>query len=134
MLISYNWLRELVPIELDARTLAERLTMVGLTVDTVHEAADDFVIEIDLTSNRPDCLSHLGVAREVAAMERRGDLARPPRNESFACAGSTSEFAAVEVQDAELCPRYAARVVRGVRVAPSPAWLADRLTRISTLR
>lgn len=133
MLISYNWLRELVRTELGARTLAERLTMVGLTVDTVHEAGDDYVIEVDLTSNRPDCLSHLGVAREVAAIERStSDAASLPQANGFARRGRAAEYAGVEVRDADLCARYAARVVRGVHVASSPAWLADRLMRIGS--
>ena len=126
MLISYNWLREIIATKLDARTLAERLTMVGLTVDTVHAAADDFVIEVDLTSNRPDCLSHFGVAREVAVFE--SGAVKLPEGKPFASEGRTSELTSVEVEDARVCSRYAARIVRGVRVAPSPAWLAERLT------
>ena len=66
MNISYNWLTELTGTQLNPRELAEVLTRIGLAVEVVHEAGDDFVLEIDLTSNRPDCLSHLGVAREVA--------------------------------------------------------------------
>ena len=66
--ISYNWLRELADVSLPPRELAERLTMAGLAVDAVKEAGEDFVLEFDLTSNRPDCLSHLGIAREVAAL------------------------------------------------------------------
>jgi phenylalanyl-tRNA synthetase beta subunit len=56
--ISYNWLRELTDVELPPRELAERLTMAGLAVDAVKEEGDDFVLDFDLTSNRPDCLSH----------------------------------------------------------------------------
>jgi phenylalanyl-tRNA synthetase beta chain len=126
MNISYNWLRDLIATSLDARILAERLTMVGLTVDTVHAAGDDFVIEVDLTSNRPDCLSHYGVAREVAVFESGAVVL--PEGKPFAREGRTSELTSVEVEDAKLCSRYAARIVRGVRVAPSPAWLANRLT------
>ena len=69
MNISYNWLRELTGTTLAPQELGVRLTMVGLAVDGVEEAGDDFIMEFDLTSNRPDCLSHLGVAREVAVIE-----------------------------------------------------------------
>ncbi len=70
MNISYNWLRELSGTSLAPRELAVRLTMVGLAVEAVHEATgEDFVLDIDLTSNRPDCLSHLGTAREVTVIE-----------------------------------------------------------------
>ncbi len=127
MNISYNWLRELTDTDLAPRELAERLTMVGLAVDTVHEAGDDFVLEFDLTSNRPDCLSHLGVARELAVIERKST--RLPRAE-FPVVERTANDTSVEIRDADLCPRYAARIVRGVRIAPSPAWLANRLRAI----
>jgi len=127
MNISYNWLRELTDTDLAPRELAERLTMVGLAVDTVHEAGDDFVLEFDLTSNRPDCLSHLGVARELAVIERKST--RLPRAE-FPVVERTANDTSVEIRDADLCPRYAARIVRGVRIAPSPAWLANSLRAI----
>ena len=128
MNISYNWLRELTDTQLAPRELAERLTMLGLAVEGVHEAGDDYVLDIDLTSNRPDCLSHLGVAREVAAME---DLrVHLPEAKPQAVAGLTEEFTAVEITDADLCPRYAARVVRGVKIKPSPDWLVKRLEAI----
>ena len=128
MNISYDWLREFTELPLGPRELAERLTVIGLAVDAVHEVGDDFVLEIDLTSNRPDCLSHLGVAREVAAAlgtELRMPDVRAPR-----AGGATRDFASVEILDVDLCPRYAARVVRGVKIAPSPTWLANRLQAI----
>src|SRR2546423_9760512 len=121
MNISYSWLRELADTQLAARELAERLTMLGLAVEGVHEAGDDFALDIDLTSNRPDCLSHLGVAREVAAME--GLRVHLPEAKPKAVAGLTEEFTSVEILDTDLCPRYAARVVRGVKIKPSPDWL-----------
>jgi phenylalanyl-tRNA synthetase beta chain len=128
MNISYNWLRELTNTSLEPRELAARLTLVGLAVDAVHESGDDFVLDFDLTSNRPDCLSHLGIAREIAVME--GGRALLPEGEPPAANGQTKDFAAVEIQDEELCPRYAARVVRGVKIAPSPDWLVRRLEAI----
>jgi phenylalanyl-tRNA synthetase beta chain len=125
MNISYNWLRELTGVKLDPRVLAERLTMLGLAVDAVHERGADFLLEIDLTSNRPDCLSHLGVAREVAA--QAGGSVRLPDTTPSQAEGRAGDFTAVEIEDAELCPRYAGRVVRGVKIAPSPEWLVKRL-------
>lgn len=125
MLISYNWLREIAATRLPPRELAGRLTMVGLAVDTVHEAGDDFVLEFDLTSNRPDCLSHLGIAREVAAIERV--TINLPDAKIGNVGGKIAEIASVEIVEPELCPRYAARVVRGVRIAKSPQWLIERL-------
>jgi phenylalanyl-tRNA synthetase beta chain len=126
--ISYNWLRELTDVRLPPRELAERLTMAGLAVDSVKEHGDDFVLEFDLTSNRPDCLSHLGIAREAAALA--GAVVRLPDLTAQSVGGKAEEFTAVEVEDPQLCPRYAARVVRGVKIAPSPEWLAKRLQAI----
>ncbi|HEX8922793.1 MAG TPA: phenylalanine--tRNA ligase subunit beta, partial [Pyrinomonadaceae bacterium] len=128
MNISYNWLRELTGATLEPRAMAEALTRLGLAVEVVHEAVDDFVLEIDLTSNRPDCLSHLGVARELAASVGGRvalDESQPSRLE-----GRAASYTAVEILDANLCPRYAARVVRGVTIKPSPEWLVKRLEAI----
>ncbi|MEJ7712499.1 MAG: phenylalanine--tRNA ligase subunit beta [Pyrinomonadaceae bacterium] len=131
MNINYKWLRELTGTELEPREAAERLTMVGLAVDAVHQLENgDHVLEIDLTSNRPDCLSHLGVGRELCVIERKTppplSLGRESTNTSQRAASS----ALVEIRDDRLCPRYAARVIKGVRIAPSPAWLAERLISI----
>lgn len=128
MNISYNWLRELTGVALEAHELAELLTRLGLAVEVVHEAGDDFVLEIDLTSNRPDCLSHLGVAREVAAATG-GSVVLPEAKASLT-EGRAEAYAAVEILDADLCPRYAGRVVRGVTIKPSPDWLVKRLEAI----
>jgi len=79
-------------------------------------------------SNRPDCLSHIGIAREVAVIENtqvRLPAVKPPKSE-----GRAESLTSVEIRDADLCPRYAARLVRGVKIAPSPAWLAERLEAI----
>lgn len=126
--ISYNWLRELTEVSTPPRELAERLTMAGLAVDAVKESGDDFVLEFDLTSNRPDCLSHLGIAREVATLT--GATVRLPESTAKTVGGRAEQFTAVEIEDVDLCPRYAARVVRGVKIAPSPEWLVKRLQAI----
>src|SRR5215208_2231167 len=126
--ISYNWLRELTDVGLQPRELAERLTMAGLAVDAVKESGDDSVLEFDLTSNRPDCLSHLGIAREAAALT--GAAVRLPDLTVSNVGGRAEQFTAVEIEGERLCPRYAARVVRGVKIAPSPGWLVKRLQAI----
>jgi phenylalanyl-tRNA synthetase beta chain len=128
MNISYNWLRELVETELAPQELAERLTFAGLAVEAVQPVGDDFVLEFDLTSNRGDCLSHLGIAREVAALEQSEVSNRT--SEISNVSGKAGDLAAVEIWDADLCPRYAARIVRGVKIGPSPAWLIERLEAI----
>jgi phenylalanyl-tRNA synthetase beta chain len=128
MNISYNWLRELTDTGRTPQELRDRLTMIGLAVEGVHEAGDDFILDFDLTSNRPDCLSHLGVARELAVLED-GDVRMPAASPAGAT-GMAEAFTSVEILDADLCPRYAARVVRGVKIGPSPEWLVKRLEAI----
>jgi phenylalanyl-tRNA synthetase beta chain len=118
----------LVETGLTPQQLAERLTMAGLAVDAVKEEDGDSVLEIDLTSNRPDCLSHLGVAREAAALT--GAQVTPPDLTAKNVGGRAEEFTSVSIEDADLCPRYAARVVRAVKIAPSPEWLVRRLQAI----
>ena len=68
MKISYRWLKEFVDFDLTPRDLADRLTMIGHAVDAVEPHGDDAILDFDLTSNRPDCLSHLGIAREAAVL------------------------------------------------------------------
>src|SRR5512138_171879 len=121
MLISYQWLSELTNTRLDPQELRERLTMVGLAIDAVEMHAGDFVLDVEVPSNRPDCLSHVGIAREVTVIES-GKIHFPPEK-SFQTGGLARELTAIEIQDADLCPRYAARLVRGVKIGPSPTWL-----------
>ena len=128
MLISYNWLRELTGTALTPLELRERLTMVGLAIDAVEEREGDSVIDVEVPSNRPDCLSHIGIAREVAVIEN--SKVQSPKSQVFEAKGKASDFTQVEIKDLDLCPRYAARIVRGVKIAPSPDWLQKRLNEI----
>ncbi|MFN0123586.1 MAG: phenylalanine--tRNA ligase subunit beta [Blastocatellia bacterium] len=125
MKISYNWLGEFIDIDLAPRDLAAQLTMIGHAVDAVEPHGDDHVLEIDLTSNRPDCLSHLGIAREVAALT--GRPWRMPRVEFTESTTTCASVTSVEIANPELCPRYTARVIRDVKIGPSPQWLVTRL-------
>jgi phenylalanyl-tRNA synthetase beta chain len=128
MLISYNWLRELTDTAFTPLELRERLTMVGLAIDAVEEKEGDSVLDVEVPSNRPDCLSHVGIAREVSVIEK--SKVQSPGTQVSKTHGQTADYAQVEIQDPDLCPRYAARIVRGVKIGPSPAWLARRLDEI----
>ena len=128
MLISYNWLRDLTGTALSPLELRERLTMVGLAIDAVEEIESDSVLDVEVPSNRPDCLSHVGIAREVAVIEK--SKVQTPKSKVFKTQGRAADLTSVEINDPDLCPRYAARIVRGVRIAPSPDWLAKRLGEI----
>src|SRR6266480_7261025 len=128
MLISYNWLRELTGTSLTPTQLRERLTMVGLAIDAVEKIEGDSVLDVEVPSNRPDCLSHIGIAREVSVIEK--SKVQSPKSKVPKTEGTASDFTSVEINDPDLCPRYAARIVSGVRIGPSPAWLARRLGEI----
>ncbi len=86
---------------------------------------NDVVIELGVTPNRPDCLSMIGVAREVAAIE--GSKASPPEFEVPEQGPDVSSITSVTIDDADGCPRYAARVVEGVKIGSSPSWVRQKL-------
>ena len=125
MLVSWNWLEQYVPLAMSVAELEERLMMAGLNHESTQRVGQDLAIDLEVTSNRPDCLGHVGIAREVAVL---WDLplaipaARPVEGRT-----SVADLVRVRIDCPDLCPRYTARVVRGVRVGPSPAWLAERL-------
>src|SRR5713101_2650236 len=125
MKILYNWLKEFVDVTAPPAEVRSRLSLAGIDVGGVEESPAGPVLDADLTINRPDCLGHYGIAREVAALYRlRLKPVAPKLKESAeTVAGATR----VEIESPELCGRYTARVIRGVRVAPSPDWLRQRL-------
>src|SRR5437588_8047025 len=128
MFISYTWLRELTGTKLDPEEIRDRLTSVGLAVDSVEARGDDFVLDVEVPSNRGDCLSHVGIARELSAIDKSQVLNL--KSQITAAKGKTSDFTSVEILDPALCPRYAARIVRGVKIATSPEWLVKKLEAI----
>jgi phenylalanyl-tRNA synthetase beta chain len=128
MLISYNWLRELTGTKLGPQDVRDRLTDVGLTIDAVEARGDDHVLDVEVPSNRGDCLSHVGIARELCVIER--SQISNLKSEIQGAQGKTSDLTSVDILDPDLCPRYAARIVRGVKIAPSPDWLVKKLESI----
>lgn len=127
MRIPVDWLKEYVPNDLSLRDLADTLTNMGLEVEAIEDAVGAAVFDIKVTPNRGDCLSVAGVARELGTALRRPVAFRQP------CVTETgppaSELAEVILDDPELCPRYSARIVRHVKVGPSPEWAQRRLER-----
>jgi phenylalanyl-tRNA synthetase beta chain len=125
MIISTTWLADYVQLPGSTADLVERLLMTGLNHESTTTVGDDEAVEIEITSNRPDCLGHIGVAREAALLFSRPlhlPDPRPPEGEA-AAAGSI----AVEILCPDICPFYSARVIRGATIGPSPQWLVDRL-------
>ncbi|MCG8455117.1 MAG: phenylalanine--tRNA ligase subunit beta, partial [Holophagales bacterium] len=128
MEFSKNWIGDFVDLPPDAVELADRLTSAGLAVEGVEARDDDHVLDIEVTTNRPDCMSHLGLAREVAALY--GAELHPPATELETAEAEIGEVASLEIEDFDLCPRYTALVIQGVKVGPSPDWLRRRLEAI----
>jgi phenylalanyl-tRNA synthetase beta chain len=129
MNISYNWLKDLLDIGLSPDHLAQELTRVGLAVEGIHPHGDDHVFDIDLTSNRPDCLSHLGVAREIGVITNTAMRALQPAA-SGQLTDPVENTGLVTIEDSQLCHRFTARIIRNVKIGPSPAWLVERLEAI----
>lgn len=131
MRVPLEWLLHLLPAEFkekgdSAEEIATRLTMGGLEVEGIEESALGPVLDVYITPNRGDCLSIYGVAREVAALY---DIALETPVAASPAAGRDNAAAQtiVTVEDPDLCPRYAARIVRGIKVRSSPAWMQARL-------
>jgi phenylalanyl-tRNA synthetase beta chain len=123
MNISYNWLKDLIDVDLPPQELAEKLTSAGLAVEGIDEFGDDFVFDLDLTSNRSDCLSHLGISREIAAIQNSKLKIQNYEDQK----PKTENQSLVTIEDADLCHRFTARVIHGVKIGPSPEWLVKRL-------
>ena len=125
MKVSLNWLRDYVEVERSAEQVADLLMHLGLPCEGVEEVGDDVVLDVEITSNRGDCLSHIGIARELAAAT--GTEVRLPEVELEEMDRPASEFVAVEIEEPDLCARYTARVMEGVKIGPSPDWVRRRL-------
>src|SRR5579864_6145464 len=125
MKVVYNWLKDFVDVTATPEELASRLALAGTNIGGVENGAHGAVIDAEVTSNRPDCLGHLGIAREVGAIYRTPLIFTSPRPEESAA--KASDAVQVEIQAPELCGRFTARVIRGVKIQPSPKWLKDRL-------
>ena len=125
MKVLYNWLKEFADITAPAAELRTRLSMAGVAVDSVDETPVGPVLDAEITINRPDLLGHLGIAREIAVLYRL-DLKRvqPKFQESTEPA---AKVARVEIECPDLCARYTARIISGVKIQPSPDWLRQRL-------
>src|SRR5215475_576963 len=125
MKVSYNWLKEFVDITETPQQLGTRLTNLGLAVDALESHANDWIFELDVATNRPDCLSHFGVAREIAAAY--GTALKPSKFELHEGEKRAREIFSISIVDSDLCARYCGRYVAGVKIGPSPQWLKSRL-------
>jgi phenylalanyl-tRNA synthetase beta chain len=125
MMVVYNWLKEFVGVTASPAEVASRLALSGTNIGSVENGAHGSVIDAEVGSNRPDCLGHFGIARELGAVYRLPlkPLAPKPAENATKASGAVK----VEIQSPELCGRFTARVIRGAKIQPSPKWLKDRL-------
>ncbi len=126
MKLSPHWLRDFVDFTVDYRRLADELTLAGIAVEGISGEGDATVFEMEITTNRPDAMNHYGVAREVSALY---DLPLKPVAPELPEAEAGAVFP-IEIVETQLCPRFTARVLRGVSIQPSPAKIASRLALI----
>ncbi len=125
MKVVYNSLKDFVDVSASPQELASRLALSGTNIGGIENGPHGAVIDAEVSSNRPDCLGHLGIAREVAAVYKlplKSVSPKPPESNAKA-----SDAIRVEIQAPDLCGRFTARVIRGVKIQPSPKWLKDRL-------
>ena len=134
MIFSYNWLKDYLKGKVpEPKKLAEVLTLHSFEVESVEKKGKDWVLDIDVLSNRAhDCFSHIGVAREVSVLttnkfQRAAGGWRPNFKFQEDKKIKAKDVIKVEVKDKKDCPRYAAKVILGVKVASSPKWLQERL-------
>src|ERR1700730_2082741 len=125
MKVLYDWLKEFVDVKAAPAELRARLSLAGMAVDSIDESVAGPVLDAEITANRPDCLGHYGVAREIAAVYRLP--LEPLRTKLGESAEKAHDRTRVDIEAPELCGRYTARILRGVKVEPSPNWLRQRL-------
>jgi phenylalanyl-tRNA synthetase beta chain len=125
MKVLYNWLKEFVELTAAPDELRTRLSLSGTAVEALEQTAAGPMLDAELTSNRADCLGHYGIAREAAALYSLPlKPVKPGLRESAEQALTATR---VQIDSPELCGRYTARVLRGVKIGPSPDWLRQRL-------
>src|SRR5881227_2075585 len=125
MKVVYNWLKDFVDVTAAPQELASRLALAGTNIGSLENGPHGAVIDAEIGSNRPDCLGHYGIAREVAAIYKLPLKHVSPKPAESAA--KSSDAIKVEIQAPELCGRFTARVIRNVKIQPSPKWLKDRL-------
>lgn len=128
MIVSWNWLKQYVDLNMPLAELENRLMMAGLNHEGTDDVAGDIAIDLEVTSNRPDCLGHIGIAREVAVLWEQA--LKIPEATPKSGSSNVHDVAKVTVECPEMCLRYTARVIRGVKVGPSPDWLRQRLATV----
>ena len=129
MKITYNWLKEFIDFDWTVKELSDKLTFSGIEVEAVEPlSGGDHLLDLEITPNRPDCLSLLGIAREIRALA--GGKIDPPDCAVVEEGEPIGKLAKLAIEDGQGCPRYLARVITGIIVAESPGWLKEKIEKI----
>jgi phenylalanyl-tRNA synthetase beta chain len=130
MKVPYSWLKDYLDVKLTPEKAAHLLTMAGAEVTATEKADGDVVFELEITPNRADCLSIIGIARELAAVTgKKLKIPSAPRSPSTAKT-RTKRKVTIDIRNEALCPRYSGRIIEGVNVGPSPQWIQKRLAMV----
>ena len=124
MRIYPTWLHEFVNLKVSDHQLADDLTLAGVAVESVKQAGEKTLFEMEIGTNRPDAMCHYGVARECSAIY---DIDLKPIQPRLPKARPANQPFPLEIEDPEACKRYTARVVRNVKIGTSPEWMLERL-------
>ena len=128
MKISLKWLNDYIQTGLTGEEIAAVLSDVGLPCEGMEHTDTDVIIDVEVTSNRGDCMGYIGIARELSAAT--GKELKLPAIELDECRKRADEFTAVGIVAPALCARYTARIIEAVKVGPSPDWVRNRLETI----
>jgi len=131
MKVSLNWLKKYIDTKIQAKVLVDKLTNAGLEVGAIEQKGNDTVFEIEITSNRPDWLSMLGIAREVAALSNARKI-KLPKTLPLKIKQAKNKSFSIEIKDKKGCPRYVGRLIKDVKIAPSPGWVKTSLEAIGS--
>jgi phenylalanyl-tRNA synthetase beta chain len=127
MRLPLSWIAEFVEVPVEPARLADDLTSAGLAVDALERDGDDTILELDITTNRVDCMNVYGVAREIAVLYDRP--LRPLPLQHGEKGQQSASAVGVEIEASDLCPRFTARIL-DVKVGPSPDWMRRRLEQV----
>ena len=126
MIVPLSWLKEYVDITFSPKELAEKLTSIGLGVEKIIQTSDDVIFELEITPNRPDCLSIIGIAREIAAVE--GKKVKLPNLPNFP---KPKKILPLTIKtDAKINPRFTGIIIDNIKVGKSPKWIKEKLEKV----
>ncbi len=125
MKILYSWLKDYVDFSQSPEQLADDLSMFAHEVESIEKIGDDAILDLEITPNRGDCLSHLGIARQIAAMydlKVKGQKSKVKIKEE-----NVDKNINITISDPRICPRYSARIIDNIKIKSSPEWIQKRL-------